>query len=264
MLNNITLGQYFPGDSPLHRMDPRMKLIVSIIFTAALYMAGGLRAYALIAAADVALILMSGIPFRIIMRAIRPIMYLIIFTTTINVFWITGETPLFSWWVVNIYPEGLTFALMMVLRIASLIIAASLFISYTTSPTALTDAMERLLKPLAVIKLPVHEFSLIMTITLRFIPALIEETEKIMNAQTARGANFYTGSIVKRAKALVPVLIPLIISAFRRAFELATAMECRCYSGGKGRTKMKVLHLGWIDLAALILAGAFMAGVALL
>lgn len=192
------------------------------------------------------IIKVSKIPFKIILRSIKPIIPLVLFTSILNIFFI-GGTRIFSWWIINITMEGIQLAIIMSIRIVLLIIGASL-LTYTTSPIALTDAIERLLKPLNYIKFPVHEMAMMMTIALRFIPTLIEETDKIMSAQKARGADLETGGIMKRAKALIPILIPLFVSAFRRAEELALAMECRCYRGGEGRTRMKQLHFTLLDL----------------
>ncbi len=261
MLKDITLGQYFPGTSPLHKTDPRMKIIISIIYIAAIFMAKNIFSFGLLLVFTAAMILVSRIKFSIILKGVKPIMLIVAFTAFVNLFWTRGEVLLFSFWIINIYLEGVTTAVFMVIRILALIAGTSLLLSYTTSPIALTDALERLMKPLKKIKVPVHEFTMMMTIALRFIPTLIEETEKIINAQKARGADFESGNILRRAKALVPILIPLFISAFRRADELAIAMECRCYHGDEGRTKMKILHLrasDWLALAVMLL---FTAGI---
>jgi len=207
---------------------------------------------------------LSEIPFIIIFKALKPLIFIIAFTVLISVFMSPGENLLFEFGFIKIYLDGLINALFIVIRIVCLISATSVFITFTISPTMLTDAMEQLLSPLKVIKVPVHEFVLMMTLALRMIPTLIEETEKIINAQKARGADFYSGNILKRAKALIPVLIPLIVSAFRRADELATAMECRCYRGGKGRTKMKKLKYSLKDLFAFVLSVVFITGVIVL
>lgn len=261
MLKDITLGQYFPGISPLHTTDPRMKIIISIIYIAAIFMAKNIFSFALLLVFTAAMILVSRIKFSIILKGVKPIMLIVAFTAFVNLFWTRGEVLLLSFWIINIYLEGVTTAVFMVIRILALIAGTSLLLSYTTSPIALTDALERLMKPLKKIKVPVHEFTMMMTIALRFIPTLIEETEKIINAQKARGADFESGNILRRAKALVPILIPLFISAFRRADELAIAMECRCYHGDEGRTKMKILHLRASDWAALAVMLLFTAGI---
>jgi len=264
MLNDITLGQYFPGESAIHKLDPRMKIIIAIVYIAAIFFASDIYTLSVIFIINIIIILLSEIPFIIILKALKPLIFIIAFTFIINVFMTTGETLLVELGFIKIYLDGLLRALSMVIRIACLISATSVFITYTTSPTMLTEAIESLLSPLKKIKVPVHEFAMMMTLALRQIPTLIEETEKIINAQKARGADFYSGNILKRAKALIPVLIPLIVSAFRRADEIATAMECRCYMGGKGRTKMKKLKYSRRDLFAFVLAAAFMAGVIVL
>ncbi|MCL2772103.1 MAG: energy-coupling factor transporter transmembrane protein EcfT [Oscillospiraceae bacterium] len=261
MLSDITLGQYFPGDSIIHKLDPRMKIIITIIYITTIFLASNIYTLIIVFIINIIIIFLSDIPFIVILKALKPLLFIIIFTVVINIFMTGGETLLFSLWFIKVYADGILYAVFMVIRIVSLVSATSVFITYTTSPTMLTDAIERLLSPLKKIKIPVHEFAMMMTIALRFIPTLIDETEKIINAQKARGADFYSGNILKRAKALVPVLIPLIISAFRRADELATAMECRCYRGGEGRTKMKQLHYNFNDLAAFVLSGVLLAGV---
>ena len=242
MLKDVTLGQYFPGNSILHKLDPRMKLILSILYIVLIFLAKGVTAYALVVFFTVFLIAISKIPVRTILKSLKPLVIVLIITAFINVFWNGGTTPLFTIWKITVYQEGVIRAAAMALRIILLMAGTSVILTYTTSPIALTDAIERLLSPLRVIKIPVHEFAMMMTIALRFIPTLIEETEKIMNAQKARGADFESGSLLDRAKALVPILVPLFISAFRRADELAIAMECRCYHGGEGRTKLHVLR----------------------
>ncbi|MCL2813101.1 MAG: energy-coupling factor transporter transmembrane protein EcfT [Oscillospiraceae bacterium] len=264
MLNDITLGQYFPGVSIVHRLDPRMKIIIAIIYITAIFWASDAYTLSGIFAVNIIVILLSGIPFIIILKALKPLIFILTFTVVINVFMAPGEALIFELGFLKIYSDGLVRALLMVMRIVSLVSATSVFISYTTSPTMLTEAIEQLLSPLKKIRLPIHEFAMMMTIALRMIPVLIEETDKIINAQKARGADFYSGNILKRAKALVPVLIPLLVSAFKRADELATAMECRCYRGGKGRTKLKQLKYSPKDLAAFFLSAVFMAAVVVL
>ena len=218
--------------------------------------------FGLLFLSGILLIAIAKIPFKIILRSLKPIIFIMLFTVVINVFWTTGDNLLFSWGFINVYAEGLYNALFMAVRIIMLITGTSLFLTYTTTPIQLTDAIERLLAPLKKIKVPVHEFAMMMTIALRFVPTLIDETDRIMSAQKARGADFSNGSLVKRAKALIPILVPLFVSAFRRADELATAMECRCYHGGEGRTKMTVTHMKASDSAALLIMVAF--GVAIL
>ncbi len=259
MKQDIAFGQYIEGGSLLHRLDPRVKIIISILFIVGIFLAKGVSAFLLLTAYTVALVAVSGISPRIVLRSMKPLLFIIVFTAVINIFWISGERPLVEFWVIKIYPEGLVNAALIVLRIMLLLTATSMFLTYTTTPIALTDGLEQLLSPLKRLRLPVHEFSMMMTIALRFIPTLMEETEKIMNAQKARGADFSEGNLLNRAKALIPILIPLFISAFRRADELATAMECRCYTGGEGRTRMNVLRTrarDWLFLAGVVLLGA--------
>ena len=263
MLKDITLGQFFPGNSLLHKSDPRVKIILALAFIVAVFLAGCASAYILLGAFTVLLVLVSGIKLHVVLKGIKPLIFVIIFTSVINVFFTTGDTLLFEWRFIHIYLEGIANAVFMAVRIISLLIGTSVILTYTTSPIALTDAIERLLSPLRVIKMPVHEFAMMMTIALRFIPTLMDETDKIMSAQKARGANFETGSLIKRAKALIPILIPLFVSSFRRADDLATAMECRCYHGGDGRTKMTVSHFHASDFAAMMITVAFGAGIVL-
>ena len=247
MLRDITIGQHFPGDSIVHNCDPRLKLVATIGYVVVLYACGNAVGVALSILLLLALYAIAKVPVKLILKSLKPIVPIIAFTGIINLLFYPGETPLVSFWIFNIYPEGITFAVLMAVRILALIAGTSL-LTYTTSPTVLTDAIENLLRPLSKIHVPVHEFAIIMTIALRFIPTLVDETEKIMNAQKARGAQLDTGKLGQRLKALVPILIPLFISAFRRADELAMAMECRCYRGGAGRTRLKVLKFGRTDV----------------
>ena len=241
MLKDITLGQYFPGNSVVHRLDPRTKLLMLVVFIVALFVADNWVSYLLVLGFLVTVIAISSIPLKSIVRGMKPLVFILLFTGILNIFFTTGETLLVHFWVINIYLEGIVRAVFMVTRILMLI-TGTFLMTYTTSPIALTDGLEALLSPLKKIKLPVHELSMMMCIALRFIPTLIEETDKIMSAQKARGADFESGKLMQRVKALIPILVPLFISAFRRADELATAMECRCYQGGTGRTKMKLLR----------------------
>ena len=260
MKSDITFGQYCEGNSLVHRLDPRAKILLAILYIAAIFLAKSVTAFALLVVSAVTLIGLTGLSPMMILRGMRPLLFIIVFTAVINIFWMTGETLLAALGPVKIYLEGIINAILIVLRIVLLIVATSVFLTYTTTPLALTDGLEQLLAPLKKLHVPVHEFSMMMTIALRFIPTLIDETQKIMNAQKARGADFSTGSLIQRAKALIPILIPLFISAFRRADELATAMECRCYTGGEGRTRMNVLHATVKDvlfvLAVLLLGAA--------
>ena len=253
MLRDITIGQHFPGNSILHRCDPRLKLVGTLAYIVVLFVAANPVGIALSIALLALLYSVAKIPFKMILKSLKPIVPVIIFTAVLNLFFLTGETPLFQWWIFTIYPEGVRYAILMAVRVMALIAGTSL-LTYTTSPIVLTDAIENLLRPLGKLHFPVHELAMMMTIALRFIPTLIDETEKIMNAQKARGAMLDTGSFVQRVKALVPILIPLFLSAFRRADELAMAMECRCYHGGEGRTRLKVLKFGREDvLCAVVL-----------
>ena len=264
MLKDITLGQYFPGNSPVHRLDPRTKLIMLVVYIVALFCAVSWISYAVVFVFLAMTIAISNIPVKAIVRGMKPLVLILVFTGVLNLFFTTGEgTPLVDFWVLTIYKEGVIRALFMVLRILMLI-SGTFLLTYTTSPISLTDGLESLLGPLKAIRLPVHELSMMMCIALRFIPTLIEETDKIMSAQKARGADFESGSLLQRVKALVPILVPLFISAFRRADELATAMECRCYQGGEGRTKMKLLRYTYFDFVAMVVGAVLIAVVCVL
>ena len=252
MLKDITLGQYFPGNSPVHRLDPRTKLIFLVAYIVALFTATEWLSYCVVFAFLAGVIAISRIPLKSILHGMKPLVMILIFTGILNVFFTTGECVLFRFWIITVYKEGVVRAVYMVLRILMLI-SGTFLLTYTTSPIALTDGLESLLGPLKKLHLPVHELAMMMCIALRFIPTLIEETDKIMSAQKARGADFESGNLLQRVKALVPILVPLFISAFRRADELATAMECRCYQGGDGRTKMKLLRYKRNDFIALFL-----------
>ena len=264
MLKDLTLGQYFPGNSPIHKLDPRVKIVSVMVYIAAVFSASGAYSYILIAAAPVAFVLLSGINVNTVLKSVKPLAFIIVFTAVINLFWKSGETPLFSFWKITVYAEGVATALKMIVRLLSLVIGTFVLLTYTTSPVALTDAIESLISPLKKLGVPTHEFSMMMSIALRFIPTLIEETDKIISAQKSRGANFEEGSLIDRSKALVPVLIPLFVSAFRRADELACAMECRLYHGGEGRTKLKVFRTKPSDIAALMLFALLLAAVIIL
>ena len=249
MLKDITLGQYFPGKSPVHLLDPRTKLIMLVVYIVALFMASGWVSYGVMFAFLAIVIKISTIPVKSIVKGMKPLVMILVFTGVLNLFFTQEGTVLVDFWVITITTGGLSRAIFMTLRILMLI-TCTFLLTYTTSPIALTDGLEALMKPLSKLKVPVHELSMMMCIALRFIPTLIEETDKIMSAQKARGADFESGSIMDRAKALIPILVPLFISAFRRADELATAMECRCYQGGEGRTKMKLLRYSRWDFNA--------------
>ena len=252
-MKSIALGQYYPVTSPMHRLDARMKVILAVLYIVCTFLCKNVLCFAALAVSSVLLILISRIPMRTVFRAIRPLIFIMLFTAILNLFFTKGETLLWSWWRLHIYMEGVYSAVFMMVRIIVLILGTSIFLTYTTTPIALTDAIESLLAPLRVIRLPVHEFAMMMSIALRFIPTLMDETNKIMSAQKSRGATLDTGSFAQRVKALTPILVPLFVSAFRRADELALAMECRCYNGGVGRSRMRALRLRSADYLALLI-----------
>jgi len=260
MLKDITLGQYFPGNSPVHKLDPRTKLLLLIGYIVALFTAGNWLTYGLCLGFLITVIAISKIPPKAILTGMKPLIFILVFTGILNLFFTPGETVLVSFWGITLTLEGLVRAIFMVFRILMLI-TATFLLTYTTSPIALTDGLEALLSPLKKIHLPVHELSMMMCIALRFIPTLIEETDKIISAQKARGADFESGKLMERVKALVPILVPLFISAFRRADELATAMECRCYQGGEGRSKMKQMRYMRRDYLAYLAGIVLIAGI---
>ena len=262
MLKDITLGQYFPGNTPVHRLDPRTKLLLVVVYIVALFLCEWFISYGLMALFLVTAIVLSRIRPKALLRGLKPLLIIILFTALLNLFFTDGEV-LVHWWIFRITREGLTNAFFLVLRIM-LLVMGTFLLTYTTSPIALTDGLESLLSPLKLLHFPVHELAMMMSIALRFIPTLIEETDKIISAQKARGADFETGNIFRRAKALIPILVPLFVSAFRRADELATAMECRCYHGGKGRTKLKQLHFRTSDVVALLVSVLVLASVIVL
>ena len=254
MLKDITLGQYFPGDTLIHKLDPRTKLLCVILYIVALFNAKGPLTYGIMIAVLAVCILISRVEWKALTRGLKPVYFIVAFTAVMNMFFTNGTPVADVWLVRHITWEGIIAAVQMVLRIVMLIMGTFLM-TYTTSPIALTDGLEHLLSPLKKLRFPVHELAMMMSIALRFIPTLIEETDKIMSAQKARGADFESGNIFQRAKALVPILVPLFISAFRRADELATAMECRCYHGGEGRTALRVLRFrraDWLSLALFV------------
>lgn len=243
MISDITLGQFFPGTSPLHKLDPRTKIIVAIFFIAAIFVANTPAAFLAMLLLTLSLVFISKISLGVILKGLKPVIFILVFTSLLNIFMTVGTgEPLLDTGFLRIYKEGIIRAVFMSLRVIFLIIGSTMLLTYTTSPIALTDAIESLLSPFKKIGLPVHAFAMMMSIALRFIPTLVEETEKIMNAQKSRGADFTSGGLIKRAKALVPILIPLFVSSFKRADELATAMECRCYRGDVNRTKLVKLE----------------------
>ena len=263
MLKDITLGQYFPGKSPVHILDPRTKLILLVVYIVALFMAKSWISYGILFLALATSIKISTIPVKSIIKGMKPLVMILIFTGVLNLFFTQDGDVLVNIGVITITSGGLFRAVFMVVRILMLI-TCTFLLTYTTSPISLTDGLEALMAPLKKIKVPVHELSMMMCIALRFIPTLIEETDKIMCAQKARGADFENGSVVDRAKALIPILVPLFIGAFRRADELATAMECRCYQGGEGRTKMKLLRYHRNDFVAFAMGAALVVVVAVM
>ena len=262
-LKDITLGQYFPGNSVVHRLDPRTKLIAVVLYIVALFLCRFFVSYAIMFAALCLCIKLSKVPVKSIVGGLKPVLLIVIITALLNLFYTPGEHVLLKVWVLTVTLEGVYAAFFMVVRIMMLI-AGTFLLTYTTSPILLTDGLEALLNPLKKIKVPVHELAMMMSIALRFIPTLIEETDKIMSAQRARGADFESGNLIQRAKALIPLLVPLFISAFRRADELAVAMECRCYRGGEGRTRLRQLKYQNIDRVALLFFIVLTVGVGVL
>ncbi len=250
MLSDITIGQYYKGSSFVHKMDGRMKIILTVLFVLMIFLCKNFLALSLMALFVLISVAFSGVPFKMYFRSLKAIVPIVLFTAVLNVFYITGGNELLAFWVIKITDKGLYTAAFMAIRIICLIVATSI-LTYTTVPTVLTDAIEKLLSPLKLFKVPVHTLAMMMTLALRFIPTLIEEIEKITNAQKARGADFESGKFMDRVKAVIPILIPLFISSFRRAYELAFAMSCRCYTGGEGRTRMKKMELHSRDFFAL-------------
>ena len=262
-LKDITLGQYFPGNSIVHRLDPRTKLICVVLYIVALFLASWFVTYAVMFFVLAGSIAVSKVPPKSVFRGLKPVLFIVVFTAVLNLFYTPGNTVLAHFWIFTITLEGVYRAFFMVIRIMMLI-AGTFLLTYTTSPILLTDGLESLMGPLKKVKVPVHELAMMMSIALRFIPTLIEETDKIMSAQRARGADFESGNLIQRAKALLPLLVPLFISAFRRADELATAMECRCYHGGEGRTRLRQLKYKAADYVTLFLFLAITVGVGVL
>lgn len=263
MLNDVTFGQYYPAQSFVHRLDPRVKLLFLIAYIVMLFVAKSFYGLALCFLILAVAIIASRVPVGSVLRSIKGVIVILVFTSVLNIFFHGGDHLLWEWKFIKIYTEGLIFAAFLTLRLLFLVMGSAI-LTLTTTPVNLTDGLESLLFPLTLIKLPVHALALIMSIALRFIPTLMDETNRIISAQKARGANFESGNIFKRVKAIVPVLIPLLISAFRRAEELGDAMDVRCYSSGHKRTKYKKLKLGWRDLIATLFAAILIAGVILL
>ena len=262
-MKSIAFGQYYPADSPLHRLDPRIKIILAVLYIVCSFLCKNVFSFVLLAVSAVILVLFGKIPLKTVLGGLKAVIVILAFTSLINIFWTVGDTPIFEWKFIKIYVEGIYSAVFIIVRISALIIGTGMLLTYTTTPIELTDALEDVLSQLKKLHVPVHDFAMMMTIALRFIPTLVEETDKIMTAQKARGADFSSGGLISRAKALIPILIPLFVSAFNRAGDLATAMECRCYHGGEGRTKMTVSHFHASDFWAMIITVAFGAGIVL-
>ncbi len=266
MLNDVTFGQYYPTRSFVHNMDPRAKIVFMIAYIVAIFLASNFFGLAAVTAFLIFIVLLSRVPFGSVLRSVKMILFLIIFTAILNLFFYGGESsyePLVHWWIITITYESIINMIFLAFRLFLLVMGTSV-LTLTTTPVALTDGIESLLKPLKYIKFPVHELALIMSIALRFIPTLLDETNRIIAAQKARGADFETGGLIKRAKAMIPVLVPLLVSAFRRAEDLGDAMDARCYSGAKGRTKYKKLTFTWRDLLGLIVLAGLITGIVFL
>lgn len=262
MLSNITLGQYYPGDSVIHRLDPRIKILLSVAFIVAVFLVQNLLGYAFALLYILLSVRLSTVPFKMLWRGIKPLKFILILTFVLNLFFSAGETAIINIWIIRVTWEGLSMAVHFSLRLIFLVLGTSL-LTLTTSPVALSDGLELLMTPLKVIRFPAHELAMMMTIALRFIPTLMEEADKIMKAQMARGADFESGNLLSRAKAMVPLLVPLFVSAFRRASDLAMAMEARCYHGGEGRTRLRVLKMTKMDGYAGLVTVALIAAIVL-
>ncbi len=259
MVRDVSFGQYFPGKSPIHRLDPRAKILMFIAYIVIIFCTFNFVSLGITAAFTVLFLVCSQISFKFYLKSLKLIILIVVFTSVLNLFYGSGD-PLWQWGIFKITQDGINRAIFVTVRIVCLILASSC-LTFTTSPTELTDAIERLMKPLRVIRVPVHEIAMMMSLALRFVPTLLEETDKIMQAQKARGADMESGGFVKRVRALIPILIPLFVSAFRRAYDVATAMECRCYRGGAGRTRMKQIHLSARDFVAFAILAAVIGGV---
>ncbi|MGN1138932.1 MAG: energy-coupling factor transporter transmembrane component T family protein [Ruminococcus sp.] len=261
MNRDVTFGQFIPGNSLLHRMDPRVKIVLLCTIIATIFCTFNFYALGLVTAFIILAILLSGVPLRMYLKSLKVIIIIVVITSLLNIFYSSG-TPIFEFWIFKITLDGIYRAIYVTVRIIALILISS-SLTFTTSPTDLTDAIERLMSPLKIFHVKVHEIAMMMTIALRFIPTLLDETDKIMSAQKARGADMESGNLIQKVKSLIPVLIPLFVSAFRRAYELAVAMECRCYQGGEGRTRMKSLHMKKIDYLSIIVMALVVGGVVL-
>lgn len=263
MIRDITIGQYYPGKSLLHKVDPRMKLILTFAVIVVIFLCKNFFSLGVIAVTAVVASALSKVPAKMILKSLKPIVIILIFTAILNIFYTQGGATWFEWKFIKITEKGVFTAIFTMVRIISLVLISSL-LTYTTTPTMLTDALERVLSPLKIFKIKVHTLAMMMTLALRFIPTLIEEIDRIMNAQKARGADLETGGLIERAKALVPIFVPLMVSSFRRAYELAFAMTCRCYTGGEGRTRMKQMKLSGLDFFALFACIVITAGIIVL
>ena len=261
MVRDVAFGQYFPGKSLIHKLDPRAKILLLIGFLVIIFCTFNYFSLLLVTLFTALMIISSGVPAKFYFKSLKVIIFILVVTSVLNLFYGTGD-PIWQWGIIKLTVNGINRAVFVTVRIICLILASSC-LTFTTSPTELTDAIERLMKPLNKIHFPVHEIAMMMSLALRFVPTLLEETDKIMSAQKARGADMESGNIIKRVKALMPVLIPLFVSAFRRAYEIATAMECRCYRGGSGRTKMKSIHMSKRDAFSFIALAAIICGVIL-
>lgn len=261
MVRDVAFGQYFPAKSLIHKLDPRAKIIMLIAFLVLVFCTFNYAALAIVAALTAVIIALSGVPFKFYLKSLKIIIFIVIVTSVLNLFYGTGE-PIWQWGIIKVTENGINRCVFVTVRIICLILASS-SLTFTTSPTELTDAIERLMKPLNKIHFPVHEIAMMMSLALRFVPTLLEETDKIMQAQKARGADLEGGNIIARVKALIPILVPLFVSSFRRAYDLATAMECRCYHGGEGRTRMKIIHMAKRDVFSLVTVILVISGVVL-
>ena len=259
-MRDVSFGQYYPAHSFVHKCDPRAKILLLIAYIVAVFTSKNFYALGICVGVFSVVALFSKVPFKSLLKSVKAVLFLLLFTAVLNLFFYTGETVLWKWWIITITKEALYFTIFLAFRLFLLVLASSL-LTLTTTPVALTDGIESFLKPLKYLRFPVHEFALVMSIALRFIPILTDETGRIMNAQKARGADFETGGLFQRVKAIIPILIPLLISAFRRADELGDAMDARCYSGSKVRTKYKKLKYGWRDILALTLLALLVVGV---
>lgn len=263
MIKDITFGQYFPGKSFIHKMDARMKIVITLFLIVNVFLCKSLWALGLTVLVTFGLVFVSHVPLKMVLKSVKPIAIIVAFTAVLNIFYIKGGTTLFQWKFIELTTKGIFTAVFMAVRIVCLVIISSL-LTYTTTPTVLTDAIERLLSPLKVIKVPVHTLTMMMTLALRFIPVLVDEIERITNAQKARGADLESGNFIQKAKAMVPIIVPLFVSSIKHAFELADAMECRCYTDGSNRTRMKQMKLSFSDFIALFAGMAIVAGTILL